>query len=91
MSVQALAGNEGHMLSLDVYETWSNLVKKHTVDGACNFQAAACELAKLAVEVELENCITVCEVLDESNLQLRYEYRRGVLDCVDLIRKRIQT
>jgi hypothetical protein len=56
------------MLSLDVYEIWSNLVKKHTVDEACNFQAAACELANLVAAAEREAC-----------LSLVVKYRKGYL------------
>lgn len=55
-------------MSLDIYETWSQLVKKHTVDGACNFQDAACELAHLVAAAakaeEREACARECEEVD---------------------------
>jgi hypothetical protein len=41
-------------MNLDVYQTWGELVKKHTVDGACNFQSAAKELANLVAAAERE-------------------------------------
>ncbi len=40
------------------------------------------------VAAEREECAKVCEGMEESNLQLRYEYRRVVLNCADAIRAR---
>jgi hypothetical protein len=37
---------------------------------------------------ERECCALLCESIDEPNLQLRYEYRRGALNCADAIRAR---
>ena len=37
---------------------------------------------------EREACAKVCEGMEEPNLQLRYEYRRAVLNCADAIRAR---
>ena len=41
---------------------WPTLVVKHTVDGACNFQRAANELAALVAEAEREACAKVAEI-----------------------------
>jgi hypothetical protein len=51
-------------MSLDIYDIWSKLVKKHTIGGACNFQDAACELAALVAATEREACAKVCEEYD---------------------------
>ena len=37
---------------------------------------------------EREACAKVCASLDETDMRSRYDYRRGVLDCVDAIRAR---
>ena len=39
---------------------------------------------------EREACAKVCEGMEENNLELRYEYRRAVLNCADAIRARGQ-
>jgi hypothetical protein len=56
-------------MSLDIYETWSQLVKKHTVGGACNFQDAACELALLVADHEWDRAIAIAKDM-ENELQL---------------------
>jgi len=48
------------------------------------------ELVKRAVEAEREACAKLCEGMEENNLELRYEYRRAVLNCADAIRARGQ-
>jgi hypothetical protein len=47
--------------------------------------------AQLVAQHERECCAKVCESMDEPNLQLRYEYRRGALNCADAIRARSKT
>ena len=42
----------------------------------------------LVAQHERECCALLCESMDEPNLQLRYEYRRGALNCADAIRAR---
>ena len=37
---------------------------------------------------EIEACAKVCGSLDETDTISRYDYRRGVLDCADVIRER---
>jgi len=49
------------------------------------------ELVKRAVEAEREACAKLCEGMEENNLELRYEYRRAVLNCADAIRARGNT
>lgn len=49
---------------------------------------ACLQQIEIIVEAEREACAKVCDDMDESNLQLRYEYRRGALDCADAIRAR---
>ena len=39
---------------------------------------------------ERDACAKVCASLDETDMRSRYDYRRGVLDCVDAIRAREQ-
>ena len=39
------------------------------------------------VAAERERCAKLCESIDEPYLNSRYDYRRGVLDCADAIRK----
>ena len=46
--------------------------------------------AQEAWEAAHEACAKVCEGMEETNLQLRYEYRRAVLNCADAIRERGQ-
>jgi hypothetical protein len=67
-------------MSLDIYETWSQLVKKHTVGGACNFQDAACELALLVADHEWDRAIAIAKDM-ENELQDRFEeaYMKGVV------------
>ena len=53
---------------------WSELVKKHTKGGACNFQAAANELAEIAKNVALTEVVSqsVCiqELCSDDNYYL---------------------
>lgn len=44
----------------DIYQTWGDLVRRHTRGGACNFQDAAKELAELVAAAEREACAKVC-------------------------------
>lgn len=44
--------------------------------------------ANLVAQYEREQCAQVCEQQDEEDTQYRYDYRRGVLDCADIIRQR---
>ena len=46
------------------------------------------KFAALVAAAEREACAKVCEEMEETNLQLRYEYRRAVLNCADAIRAR---
>ena len=47
-------------------------------------------MCKKMVAAEVEACAKVCEGMEENNLELRYEYRRAVLNCADAIRARGQ-
>ena len=47
--------------------------------------------AALVAAAEREACAKVCGSLDETDMISRYDYRRGVLDCVDAIRARGNT
>lgn len=48
-------------MEADIYITWTDLVKKHTRGGACNFQGAAIELATLIKTKEREACAKICD------------------------------
>ena len=44
------------------------------------------ELEKFAQLIVYE-CVGICESVDEADIQYRYDYRRGVLDCADTLRQ----
>jgi hypothetical protein len=62
-----------------------NLLDQH---GIVFVGEAAWHVAQLVAQYERECCAMVCESMDEPNLQLRYEYKRGALNCADAIRAR---
>ena len=54
------------------------------------YQEALAAFAALVAAAEREACAKLCEGMEENNLELRYEYRRAVLNCADAIRARGQ-
>ena len=60
------------------------LGNEHVVEFMARFAA-------LVAAAEREACAKVCASLDETDMRSRYDYRRGVLDCVDAIRARGNT
>ena len=46
----------------EIYSTWASLVRRNTVGGACNFQNAAIELAKLVADRERGECFYAADV-----------------------------
>jgi hypothetical protein len=38
-------------------------------------------------ELIVRECMALCKSIDETDTQYRYDYRRGVLDCVDTIKE----
>jgi len=51
----------------DIYQTWGDLVRRHTRGGACNFQDAAKELAELVAAAEREACAKMANKYAKSN------------------------
>ena len=38
-------------------------------------------------ELIVRECMVLCKSIDETDTRYRYDYRRGVLDCVDTIKE----
>ena len=38
-------------------------------------------------ELIVRECMALCKSMDETDTRYRYDYRRGVLDCVDTIKQ----
>ena len=38
-------------------------------------------------ELIVRECMALCKSMDETDTRYRYDYRRGVLDCVDTIKE----
>ncbi len=38
-------------------------------------------------ELIVKECMALCKSMDETDTRYRYDYRRGVLDCVDTIKE----
>ena len=38
-------------------------------------------------ELIVRECVALCKSMDETDTRYRYDYRRGVLDCVDTIKE----
>ena len=38
-------------------------------------------------ELIVRECMALCKSMDETDTRCRYDYRRGVLDCVDTIKE----
>ena len=38
-------------------------------------------------ELIVRECMALCKSMDETDTQYRYDYRRGVMDCVDTIKE----
>ena len=38
-------------------------------------------------ELIVRECMVLCKSIDEPDTRYRYDYRRGVLDCVDTIKE----
>jgi hypothetical protein len=66
----------------DIYQTWGELVRKHTRGGACNFQDAANELAELVAAAEREACAKVVEASPS------YDWHRFACEAAAAIRAR---
>jgi hypothetical protein len=40
-------------------------------------------------ELIVRECMALCKSMDETDTRYRYDYRRGVLDCVDTIKEHL--
>ena len=51
-----------------------------------NLELQSLKVEKFA-ELIVRECMALCKSMDETDTRYRYDYRRGVLDCVDTIKE----
>jgi len=51
-----------------------------------NLELQSLKVEKFA-ELIVAECMALCKSMDETDTRYRYDYRRGVLDCVDTIKE----
>jgi hypothetical protein len=71
------------MMNERIKELWEQAAKTTQGD---SWDEQTQFLEKFA-ELIVRECMALCKSMDETDTQYRYDYRRGVMDCVDTIKE----
>jgi hypothetical protein len=67
-------------------DLWRMLEEYSWEFGSCDPEKDCGRIEKFA-ELIVRECMVLCKSIDETDTRYRYDYRRGVLDCVDTIKE----